>query len=164
MKGRATWVAVAAIWLVPAAAAPSQPHASALTDEAFFHRAASCAAALEIDQQAMVARARAGAIGLRPALVDVTRLGFAYVGSAYLRGLRNPRGDELLAAARRDELARPADAHAAIVTACRAEASALFDAATALERWLVSQRAESRVDRYLARAASAPSAPAASRP
>jgi hypothetical protein len=133
-------------------------------DDVFFHRGATCVAALEIDQQAMVARARAGVIGLRPALVDVTRLGFTYVGSAYLRGLRNPRADDMLAVARREEAARPLEAHVALTAACRAEAQALFDAATPLERWLVSGRAESRVDRYLAKAAAVPPASAASHP
>ena len=65
-------------------------------DEAFYQRAATCAAAMQFDQLSLVARARAGTPGLRPELLTLTKLGFAYVGTAYLRGLRDPRGLSLI--------------------------------------------------------------------
>ena len=149
--------AFAAPILMFAATAACSQSPSAVPDEAFFQRAATCAAAMEIDQQILVARARGGTPGLRPELVQLTQLGFAYVGSAYLRGLRNPRGDAMLAAARVEEHTRAAADHVKLVATCRTEAAVLLYEATSLEQWLVNNRAEARVDRYLA--ASRPATP-----
>lgn len=132
------------------AAAPSD------ADEAFYQRAATCAAAMEDDQHALVERVRAGATELRPELVQLTQLGFTYVGSAYKRGLRNPRADQMLKDAHLQQKGWDAARHAKTVKECRVESQALYEDASSVEQWFVAKRANSRVDRFL----SAPARPA----
>ena len=117
-------------------------------DEAFYHRASQCAAALQVDQYALVARARSGDKSVRPALFDITKLGFAYVGEAYLKGLRDPRGAQMLKAATEEQKDWPADRHTAMVTQCRAEAQRLYDD-SGMWKLLVDNKADKRVDRFM---------------
>ncbi len=121
-------------------------------DRAFHLHAAACAAALEIDQHALAHRAAQGATNVRDEMLQVTRLGFTFVAIAWKRGLRNPEGDQLLAAARKEQAAWPAARHAPFAAACRAEAQPLFDDATAVERWLLDRRVAKKVDQLLAKA------------
>jgi hypothetical protein len=145
----------------PAAGVSSPTQAPA--DDPFFVHGAGCVAALEFDQLALVARARAGAPGLRDEIIRTTVLGFTFVGVAYKRGLREPRADALLNAARSEQREWPPEQHAQTVAACRIEGQRLFDEASGLEQWLVTNRATARVDRYLnAPARPAPSTPASS--
>ena len=117
-------------------------------DEAFYHRASECAAAMQVDQFALVARGRAGDASVRPALLEITKLGFAYVGEAYLKGLRDPRGGQMLKAASAEQKDWPAARHAALVAECRAEAQKVYDNA-GLWRWPIDNKANKRVDRFL---------------
>jgi len=118
-------------------------------DEAFYQRASDCAAALQVDQLALVARARSGEKdAVRPALFEITKLGFAYVGEAYLKGLRDPRGAEMLKASTAVQKDWPAAKHAAMVAQCRAEAQKVYDESGLWKR-LVDNRANKRVDRFL---------------
>ena len=117
-------------------------------DEAFYRRASECAAAMQFDQFALVARARSGETGLRPALFDLTKLGFAYVGEAYLKGLRDPRGGEMLKAAAAEQKDWPAARHKAMVAECRTEAQRVYDN-SGMWRMLVDSKANKRVDRFL---------------
>jgi hypothetical protein len=117
-------------------------------DEAFYQRASTCAAAMQFDQLALVAKARAGATDVRPELLQLTKLGFAYVGQAYLRGLRDPRGSDMLKAATAEQKSWPAARHAALVAECRVEAQKVYDNA-GMWRWPLDNRANKRVDRFL---------------
>ena len=128
-----------------------------VADEAFYQRASDCAAALQVDQYALVARARSGDKTVRPALFEITKLGFAYVGRAYLNGLRDPRGAEMLKASTAAQKDWPADRHAAMVAQCRVEAQHVYDN-SGFWKGLVDSRANKRVDRFL----SMPPLPAAS--
>ncbi len=152
---------LAALAATAMAGARADDTPAAATDaDAFNRRAAICAAALEVDQLALVARARAGTPGLRPELLRITQLGFTYVGTAYLRGLRNPAGDQMLRAARIEAQSWGAARHAATVGECRTEAEALLKQASSLEQWFVLKRANARVDKFLA----VPTVAAASNP
>ena len=131
--------------------------ASDADNEAFYQRASTCAAAMQFDQFALVARARAGETDLRPQLVELTKLGFAYVGEAYLKGLRDPRGSDMLKAATAEQKNWPAARHAALVAECRAEAQKVYDNA-GLWKWPIDSKANKRVDRFL----SMPALPASS--
>ena len=131
----------AAAFVTPASAADA-------ADEAFYQRASTCAAAMQVDQYALVARARSGDTTVRPALFDITKLGFAYVGEAYLKGLRDPRGADMLKAATAAQEGWPAARHAALVTECRAEAQKVYDNA-GFWKMLVDNKANKRVDRFL---------------
>ena len=117
-------------------------------DEAFYQRASTCAAAMQFDQLALVAKARAGATDVRPELLQLTKLGFAYVGQAYLRGLRDPRGSDMLKAATAEQKSWPAARHTALVAECRVEAQKVYDNA-GMWRWPLDNRANKRVDRFL---------------
>ena len=116
--------------------------------EAFYRRASECAAAMQVDQFALVARARAGETGLRPALFDLTKLGFAYVGEAYLKGLRDPRGGDMLKAATAAQKDWPEARHKAMVAECRVEAQKVYDE-SGMWKILVDSKANKRVDRFL---------------
>jgi hypothetical protein len=132
-------------------------------NEGFYQRAATCAAAMQFDQLALAAQARAGTPGLRPELLALTRLGFAYVGTAYLKGLRDPRGSDMLKAASAEQKTWPAARHAALVAECRVEAQKVYDDAGGMSQWLVDKKATKRVDRFLSALAPAAPASAASR-
>jgi len=127
-------------------------------DEAFYQRASACAAAMQYDQLALVARARTGDKSVRPALFELTKLGFAYVGEAYLKGLRDPRGTNMLKEQMAVQKDWPAARHAALVSECRAEAQKVYDN-SGMWKMLVDNKANKRVDRFL----SMPPLPAASR-
>jgi hypothetical protein len=122
--------------------------ASDVENEAFYQRASTCAAAMQFDQLALVAKARAGATDVRPELLQLTKLGFAYVGQAYLRGLRDPRGSDMLKAATAEQKSWPASRHTALVAECRVEAQKVYDNA-GMWRWPLDNRANKRVDRFL---------------
>ena len=142
---RLTTAATALALLGALAAGPAR---AADADEAFYRRASECAAALQVDQLALVARARSGEKNLRPALFELTRLGFAYVGEAYLKGLRDPRGSNMLKAATAEQKDWPAARHKALVAECRAEAQRVYDNA-GIWKWAVDNKAAKRVDRFL---------------
>ncbi len=131
--------------------------ASDVENEAFYQRASTCAAAMQFDQLALVAKARAGATDVRPELLVLTKLGFAYVGEAYLKGLRDPRGSDMLKAATAEQKGWPAARHTALVAECRVEAQKVYDNA-GLWKWPIDSKASKRVDRFL----SMPPLPAAS--
>lgn len=129
------------------AAIAGQAHA-ADDNEAFYQRASTCAAAMQFDQLALVERTRQGEQGLRPQLLDLTKLGFAYVGEAYLKGLRDPRGSDMLKAATAEQKGWPEARHKALVAQCRVEAQKVYDDA-GMWQWAVDSKARKRVDRFL---------------
>jgi hypothetical protein len=103
---------------------------------------------MQVDQYALVARARAGDKSVRPALFDITKLGFAYVGEAYLKGLRDPRGGQMLKDATAEQKDWPAARHTAMVGECRAEAQRIYDD-SGMWKILVDNKANKRVDRFM---------------
>ena len=146
-QGRARWQRDVALLLAGCALAGAAA-ASDADDEAFYRRASNCAAAMQFDQLALVAKARAGATDVRPELLQLTKLGFAYVGEAYLKGLRDPRGSDMLKAATAEQKNWPAARHAALVAECRVEAQKVYDNA-GLWRFPIDNKANKRVDRFL---------------
>jgi hypothetical protein len=141
LAARLALAAFAATLAAPAAATQAE-------DEAFYQRASDCAAAMQFDQLALVAKARAGATDVRPELLQLTKLGFAYVGEAYLKGLRDPRGSDMLKAATAEQKTWPAARHVALVAQCRIEAQKVYDDA-GLWQWPIDSKASKRVDRFL---------------
>ena len=140
-------ITIAALALLGGLGAASA-RAGDAADEAFYQRASDCAAAMQIDQFALVARARQGEPNLRPALLELTKLGFAYVGEAYLKGLRDPRGSNMLKAATAQQKDWPAARHQALVAECRVEAQKVYDN-SGMWKLLVDNKANKRVDRFL---------------
>jgi hypothetical protein len=148
----ATLLVALATAMHPAAARAQStaPAEGADANEAFYERTAVCAAAMEVDQLALVRRAHEGAQGLRPQIFTLTRLGFTYVGMAYLKGLRDPRATQMLKAQRVEQKSWTPARHAQVVAECRKEAQAQYDDAPAMERWFADKKANSRVDKFLA--------------
>jgi hypothetical protein len=128
-------------------AAPAVPAAD---DTPFYRRAASCVAVLERDAVELAGRYKAGERSVKPGLVRLTEQGFAFIGRAYLRGLRKPEADKLIDEAKATQKAMPPEALAQLSTGCRTEGAKLYADASGLEQMIVSNRAKSRVDKLLA--------------
>jgi hypothetical protein len=156
-----TTFAVTALTLLAGAASPARANDS--QDEAFYRRASECAAAMQVDQFALVARARSGDRSVRPALFELTKLGFAYVGEAYLKGLRDPRGTNMLKAETAAQKDWPPARHAALVAQCRVEAQRVYDD-SGFWKMLVDNKANKRVDRFLSMPPLPASAPSSAAP
>lgn len=119
----------------------------AADDQRFFQDAADCAAALEarvIDRQTQP-RTDARDDAMRR---DVA-YGFVFVGVAYKRGLRNPQADEMLHAAEKRWLSLNKADKDARQAMCTSKGQALMDDVSMLERFLVRNRADARVERLL---------------
>lgn len=120
------------------------------TDDAVFHqRAAACVAVMKSDVERLVPRFRAGEAALRPDLERLTAQGYAFIGTAYLRGLRKAEADRMLAQAEAQQRQQAPEALRLLSTACQAEGAALLANANGLERALVNNRARARVDKLL---------------
>jgi len=116
--------AAASAWALPAhAAGPSPQHS------------AECVAALQVEAEAMADQVRR------------VQQGFAFIGTAYLQGVRNAEADRLLKAAEAAQKEIPVAELTARQVACRSEGARLLEKANALERAFVVKAAKRRVDR-----------------
>jgi hypothetical protein len=98
----------------------------------------------------MAGRYKAGERSLKPGLVRLTEQGFAFIGRAYLRGLRKPEADKLIDEAKAAQKAMTAEALLQLSTGCKTEGAKLYADASGLEQMIVSNRAKARVDKLLA--------------
>lgn len=120
--------------------------AQAKTDP-FFVEASDCTAALKARVVERMNQPRSPARD--QAVLGDTELGFVFIGVAYKKGLRNPEADQMLVAAeqrwthlrRSDQLRRQ--------TQCTTQAQQLMRDISGLERFIVKNRAQARVDRLL---------------
>lgn len=119
-------------------------------DQAFYQRAASCAAVMKQEVVRLGDRWRAGDRNVKGDARRLTELSFTFVGIAYKRGLRGEAADRLLADAERAQAAQPAAALRQLSADCQAEAVKLLDRSNVLERALVRNRAKARVDQLMA--------------
>jgi hypothetical protein len=128
--------AAASAWALPAhAAGPSPQHS------------AECVAALQVEAEAMADQVRRGRTEVEPELVRRVQQGFAFIGTAYLQGVRNAEADRLLKAAEAAQKEIPVAELTARQVACRSEGARLLEKANALERAFVVKAAKRRVDR-----------------
>jgi hypothetical protein len=141
-------VALALAALCGAAAAQSDPSAQ---DLARWQQASACVAVLKADVLALRDRTWSGTPGLKPEMKRLTEQGFAFIGTAYKQGLREPLADRLLEEAEAAQKRASADSLRALSQGCRADGARLLKQANVLERLLVGNRAEARVDKLLAR-------------
>lgn len=125
--------------------------ASEMDDEAFYRHAADCVALFKQDALRLEPQARGGDAQARAQMVQLTAWGFGFIGTAYKRGLRNPRADALLAQAETDQKNWPASRRQEQGSACEADARQIFTDASGIERAVVNNRAAARVDRQLKR-------------
>ena len=136
--------------LLMASAWPSQAAPSA-EDAQFYRRAASCVVVMERDALQLAGRYQAGDRDVKPSLVKLTVNGFAFVGRAYLRGLREAEANRLKAEAAVTQKTLAFDELEQLSSSCQAEGAQLYADANGLERALVSNRAKARVDKLLAK-------------
>jgi hypothetical protein len=125
----------AALSLSAWAAGPSAEHSAA------------CVAALQVEAEALADELRHGRTEIEPELVRRVQQGFAFVGTAYLQGLRVEEANRLLRAAEQAQQLLPAPELAARQAACRSEGTRLLEKANPLERAFVMKAAQRRVDR-----------------
>jgi hypothetical protein len=128
----ATFLALIAL---PARAGPTPQHT------------AECVAALEVQAAAMADEYRSGKTEIEPELVRRVQEGFAFIGTAYLQGLREDEANRLLKAAQKAQESLPPAELAARQAACRTEGARLLEKANVLERAFVMKAAQRRVDK-----------------
>ena len=135
---------VSALLLVAASAINLPPaHATGPTPQ----HSAECVAALGVDAEAMADQYRSGHTEVEAELVRRVQQGFAFIGTAYLQGVRDTEADRLLKAAEAAQKEIPAAELSARQVACRKEGARLLEKANAIERALVMKAAQRRVDR-----------------
>jgi len=108
---------------------------------------AECVAALEADAETMAAQYRSGRTEVEPEMIRRVQQGFAFIGTAYLQGVRDAEADRLLKAAEAAQKEMPTAELATRQAACRTEGSRLLEKANAIERAFVTKAARRRVDR-----------------
>lgn len=140
--------ACTALWLPLAVAAQSDPSPQDLSR---WQQASACVAVLKADVLVLRDRSWAGTPGLKPEMKRLTEQGFAFIGTAYKQGLREPLADRLLAEAEAAHKQMSSDALRALSQSCRTDGARLLKQANVVERLLVGNRAEARVEKLLAR-------------
>lgn len=124
------------------AAAPS-------SDAAFFQEASDCTAGFKarvvqhLKQPPSEAR--------NQVILKDTEHGFVFIGVAYKKGLRNPEADQMLKAAEARWSQQSAAQQATRLGRCTQQADQLMADVSGLERFLVRNRAQARVDKLLAK-------------
>ena len=119
------------------------------SDAAFYLEAADCTAGFK-DRVGQHLK-QPPSIKRNQAILKDTEHGFVLIGVAYKKGLRNPEADQMLKAAeaRWSQLA-PAQ-QSSRLNRCTQQADQLMADVSGLERFLVRNRAQARVDKLLAR-------------
>jgi hypothetical protein len=135
---------------VAALATPAAQAADAeAADQAFYQRAASCAAVMKHEVVRLGERWRAGDRNVKGEARRLTELSFTFVGIAYKRGLRGEAADKLLADAERAQTGQATPALRQLSSDCQAEAGKLLERSNVLERALVRNRAKARVEQLM---------------
>lgn len=138
---------LAGLWACGGAALAAPPDDPKL---ARYRQASACVAVMKQDVVNLANRSRAGTPNLRPEMLRLTELGFAFIGTAYKSGLRNPQADQLLEEAEAAQKRQSPESLKQLSAQCQAEGSKLLKDSNVLERALVSNRARARVDKLLA--------------
>ena len=137
-------------WSASGLAGPARASEAEAGDEAFHRRASVCAAVLKRDVLALKDRFLRGETAVRGEIQRLTEQSFTFVGTAYKRGLRNPRADQLLDEAERVQQRQSPALLRGLSVECQAEGAKLLSGANPIERALVRNRARARVDQLLA--------------
>lgn len=115
--------------------------------QAFFIEASDCTAALKARVAERLLQPRSDA--RNKLILSDTELGFTYIGVAYKKGLRNPQADQMLAdSEKRWGLLSKAAQQSRLLT-CTASAQKLMKDLSGVERYLIKNRAQARVDKVL---------------
>ncbi len=133
----AVLVLLPSAWLA-AEPAPAPP-------EPFLVRSASCVAALKARAEPLAQRLRRGDEAAEVPLTPIVQASFAFIGTAYKQGLRQPQADEMLHRAEQAQAALPPDALVKLQDGCQAEGDQILARASGLERMLVGAAARKRI-------------------
>ena len=118
-------------------------------DAVFFQEASECTAGFKarvvqhLKQPPSEAR--------NQAILKDTEHGFVFIGVAYKKGLRNPEADQMLKAAEGRWSQLSAAQQVSRLGRCTQQADQLMAEVSGLERFLVRNRAQARVDKLLAK-------------
>ncbi|MDX9842552.1 MAG: hypothetical protein RBT42_02230 [Aquabacterium sp.] len=118
-------------------------------DAVFFQEASECTAGFKarvvqhLKQPPSEAR--------NQAILKDTEHGFVFIGVAYKKGLRNPEADQMLKVAEARWSQLSAAQQATRLSRCTQQADQLMADVSGLERFLVRNRAQARVDKLLAK-------------
>ena len=119
----------------------------------FFIEAADCTAAFQARVVARMAQPKSSARD--KAILRDTEMGFIFIGVAYKEGLRSPEAEQMLKAAEKRWAALSKADQDKRLTACASRSQQLMDDVSFVERYIVKNRAEARVDRLLEKEAAA---------
>ncbi|HEX6704313.1 MAG TPA: hypothetical protein VF169_06090 [Albitalea sp.] len=108
---------------------------------------ADCVAALKLRAEPLAVRVRRGDAAAEAQLVPIATASFAFIGTVYKQGLRQPQADEMLRNAEKGlgkltpaELVKLQDA-------CQAEGDQLMKQANFIERLIVQRAVRNRIER-----------------
>lgn len=108
---------------------------------------AYCVAALKTRAEPLAERVRQGDPAAEAKLLPIVTASFAFIGSAYKQGVRQPRADELVSEAQKAQAKLPPAELAQVQDSCQAQGQQLYAQANVFERGFVSHAARSRIDR-----------------
>lgn len=115
----------------------------------FYVEAADCTAAFEATVKGRLTQPKSEARD--KAIYADTEKGFIFVGVAYKQGLRNPEADKLLHEAEQRWQKLSKEEQAKRLSTCSAKAGDLMGDVSFIERYIVRNRAQSRVDKLLSK-------------
>ncbi len=135
------------VCLLPISVAAAWAQDKPSPKQAFFIEASDCTAALKARVAERLLQPRSDA--RNKLILSDTELGFTYIGVAYKKGLRNPQADQMLAdSEKRWGLLSKAAQQSRLAT-CTASAQKLMKDLSGVERYLIKNRAQARVDKAL---------------
>ena len=110
-------------------------------------QAASCVAALKVRAEPVAQRVRQGETAAESQLLPIVTASFAFIGSAYKQGIRNPQADDMMKAAEKSQATLPPAELGKLQDRCQAQGEQLLAQANYFERQFVTRAAHSRIDR-----------------
>ncbi|MEJ5895681.1 hypothetical protein WIT60_02335 [Aquabacterium sp. G14] len=118
-------------------------------DAVFFQEASECTAGFKA--RVVQHLKQAPSETRNQAILKDTEHGFVFIGVAYKKGLRNPEADQMLKAAEGRWSQLSTAQQASRLNRCTQQADQLMAEVSGLERFLVRNRAQARVDKLLAK-------------
>lgn len=135
------------VCLLPISVAAAWAQDKPSPKQAFFIEASDCTAALKARVAERLLQPRSDA--RNKLILSDTELGFTYIGVAYKKGLRNPQADQMLADSEKRWALLSKAAQQSRLATCTASAQKLMKDLSGVERYLIKNRAQARVDKLL---------------
>jgi hypothetical protein len=110
-------------------------------------QSASCVAALKARAEPVAQRVRQGETAAETQLLPIVTASFAFIGTAYKQGIRNPQADDMMKAAEKSQATLPPAELGKLQDRCQAQGEQLLAQANYFERQFVIHAAHARIDR-----------------